>query len=100
MSGSLASRSSAGLWAGAPWLTIALFLLPVAAGLIGTLLPAFGYLPAIGGHGLTWAPWRALAGQPGIATSVRLSVQTGLLATMISLAIASATFAAASPHAS
>ncbi len=95
-----ANRGSAGLWAGAPWLTIALFILPVAAGLIGTLLLAFGYLPAIGGHELTWAAWRALAGQPGIATSVRLSVQIGLLATVISLAIAAALFAAASQHAS
>ena len=98
--GSHANRGSAGLWAGAPWLTIALFILPVAAGLIGTLLPAFGYLPAIGGHDLTWAPWRALARQPGIATSVRLSVQIGLLATVISLAIALALSAAASQHAS
>ena len=98
--GSHANRGSATLWAGAPWLTIALFILPVAAGLIGTLLPAFGYLPAIGGHDLTWAPWRALASQPGIATSVRLSVQIGLLATVISLAIASALSAAASQHAS
>ena len=27
-----------------------LFLLPVVAGLAGTLLPAFGFLPAAGGH--------------------------------------------------
>ena len=94
-----ANRGSAGLWAGAPWLTIALFILPVAAGLIGTLLPAFGYLPAIGGHEFTWAPWRALASQPGIATSVRLSVQIGLLATVLSLAMASALSAAFSQHA-
>ncbi len=100
MPGSRANRASAALWAGAPWLTIALFILPVAAGLIGTLLPAFGYLPAIGGHELTWAPWRALADQPGLATSVRLSVQIGLLSTLISLAMASALYAAASQHAS
>ena len=33
----------------APPLTLLIFLGPVAAGLIGTLLPAFGYLPALGG---------------------------------------------------
>jgi len=77
-------------WALAPWITIALFLLPVAAGLLGTLLPAFGYLPAIGGERLSLDPWRALVEQPGVANSVLLSVQTGVLATAISLAIATA----------
>ncbi len=32
-----------------PFATLLLFLGPVAAGLIGTLLPAVGYLPALGG---------------------------------------------------
>jgi putative thiamine transport system permease protein len=59
------------------------------AGLIGTLLPAFGYLPAIGGEHFSLAPWRTLLEQPGVLTSVRLSLQTGLLATLLSLAIAS-----------
>ena len=77
-------------WALAPWITIALFLLPVAAGLVGTLLPAFGYLPAIGGEQLSLEPWRTLADQPGLANSVRLSVQTGVLATAISVALATA----------
>ncbi|MEO7393240.1 MAG: ABC transporter permease subunit [Ramlibacter sp.] len=91
----MSSRSpSSGLlrerWALAPWITIALFLLPVAAGLVGTLLPAFGYLPAIGGKQLSFDPWRALVDQPGVAHSVRLSVQTGLLATALSLALATA----------
>ena len=79
-----------GAWAFAPWVTIAVFLLPVGAGLLGTLLPAFGYLPAIGGEQLSAEPWRALTDQPGVATSVRLSVQTGALATAISLVLAAA----------
>lgn len=79
-----------GPWANAPWVTIAVFLLPVAAGLVGTLLPAFGYLPAIGGHRLSFDPWRALMAQPGVMTSVQLSLQTGLLATGLSLALAAA----------
>jgi len=81
---------TSGLWAFAPWITIALFLLPVAAGLVGTVLPAFGYLPAIGAEQLSVGPWRALMDQPGVMTSVRLSVQTGLLATAFSLALAAA----------
>ena len=72
----------------APPLTIALFLVPVAAGLIGTALPAFGVLPAIGGRALSLDAWRALFAQPGVLTSIRLSVQIGLLATVLSLAIA------------
>ena len=90
---------SGGLWAFAPWITIALFLLPVAAGLVGTVLPAFGYLPAIGGEHLSLDPWRALMDQPGVATSIRLSVQTGLLATALSLALAAAFCALLPDHA-
>ncbi|MEO6031662.1 MAG: ABC transporter permease, partial [Burkholderiaceae bacterium] len=77
-------------WALAPWVTMAVFLLPVAAGLVGTLLPAFGYLPAIGGEQFSLEPWRALADQPGLFTSVQLSLQTGLLAAALSLALAAA----------
>src|SRR3546814_533236 len=43
-----------------PALTLALFLAPVAAGLIGTWLPAFGYFPALGGESFTLAPWAKL----------------------------------------
>ena len=61
-----------------PALTVAAFLLPIAAGLAGTLLPAFGYLPAIGGHAIDVEPWRRLFAYPGLATSVATSVSTGL----------------------
>ena len=77
-----------GVIALAPWLTIGLFLLPVVAGLVGTLLPAFGYLPAIGGHELSLAAWRALFEQPGVLRSIRLSLQTGVVATVLSLGLA------------
>ena len=85
-------------WAVAPWITIAIFLLPVAAGLVGTVLPAFGYLPAIGGEQLSFDPWRTLVEQPGVLNSVRLSVQTGVLATAFSLALASAFCALLQDH--
>ena len=51
-----------GAIAWAPVLTSGAFLLPVGAGLAGTLLPAFGYLPALGGTGLSLDPWRTLFG--------------------------------------
>ncbi len=82
------TRSKGGYLGWAPALTLSLFLLPILAGLAGTLLPAFGYLPAIGGHAFSTAPWRELAVQPGFARSVGLSVQIGLLGAALSLAVA------------
>ncbi len=72
----------------APLLTAALLGLPIAAGLLGTLLPAFGYLPAAGGAQLGLQPWQALWQAPGFATSVVLTLRTGLLATLLAVLIA------------
>ncbi len=72
----------------APTITIALFLAPIGAGLIFTLLPAFGYLPAIGGTELSLQPWRELIAYPGFATALRLTLTSGFLATLLSLALA------------
>jgi putative thiamine transport system permease protein len=68
----------------APAATLALFLLPVGAGVIGTLLPAFGYLPALGGTGLSLDPWRDLLAAPGLGGALRLSLTSGLLSTALS----------------
>src|SRR3546814_19998807 len=65
-----------------PALTLALFLAPVAAGLIGTWLPAFGYFPALGGESFTLAPWAKLLAQPGLAESLRLTFLSGFLSTL------------------
>ncbi len=70
-----------------PGLTLLLFLAPVAAGLVGTALPAFGYLPALGGGEFGLDPWRALWATPGIAASARLSLITGFVTTAVSVAI-------------
>jgi putative thiamine transport system permease protein len=72
----------------APALTVAAFLLPIAAGLAGTLLPAFGYLPAIGGDTLTLAPWRELRAYPGFVTSVAVTLFTGLASTLLAVTVA------------
>ncbi|HEY3179720.1 MAG TPA: ABC transporter permease [Casimicrobiaceae bacterium] len=71
-----------------PALTVAAFLLPIIAGLAGTLFPAFGYLPVIGGNEFSLDPWRRLAAYPGIATSVMTSLSTGFAATLVSLVLA------------
>ena len=69
----------------APRVTLALFLAPIAAGLLGTVLPAFGYLPAIGGRAVTLAPWRVLFRQPGIGTAIGLTLASGLGATALAV---------------
>lgn len=71
-----------------PVLAIVLMLGPVVAGLAGTLLPAFGWFPALGGDRFGLEPFRRVFDQPGIGTSVALSFGTGLLATGLSLALA------------
>ncbi len=76
-----------GLLRAVPALTLAIFLLPVGAGLIGTWLPAFGYLPALGGESIGLQPWRDLLAVPGLGTSIRLTLTSGFLATAISLAL-------------
>ncbi len=75
-------------------LVAAIVLAPLAAGLLGTLLPAFGVFPGAGG-GPSLAAWRALAGWPGLAGSLALTLRTGLLATALSLATALALAVAA-----
>ncbi|MEO1456378.1 MAG: hypothetical protein AAFV49_02280, partial [Pseudomonadota bacterium] len=71
----------------APAVTLAVMLGPVAAGLAGTLAPAFGWLPPLGGEAFSLAPWHDLLATPGLGTSVRLSLVTGLAATALSLAL-------------
>jgi putative thiamine transport system permease protein len=70
-----------------PAVTLLLLLGPVFAGLLGTLLPAFGYLPALGGAAFSLEPWRALFAAPGVAESIRLSFVTGFAVTALSFAV-------------
>ena len=68
-------------------LTLGLLLLPITFGLFGTLLPAFGFFPALGGRALSLDPFRDLLATPGLPIAVVLSVATGLAATVISLGV-------------
>ena len=70
-----------------PPLTLAVLAGPVLAGLAGTLLPAFGYLPALGGEALTLDPFRQLLAQPGIWHSALLSLTAGVATAAAALAI-------------
>lgn len=74
--------------AAAPPLTLAVFLLPVVAGLAGTVAPAFGWLPALGQRDIGLEAFAWVAHQPGIVRSLWLTLGTGWAATLLSLFIA------------
>ncbi len=76
-----------------PAVTLLMFLGPIIAGLIGTLLPAFGYLPPLGGHDVSLAPWRDLLATPGLGKAVLLSLSTGIGATAIAFFLTVLVFA-------
>ncbi|WP_099867129.1 ABC transporter permease [Pararhizobium haloflavum] len=71
----------------APGLTLAVLLLPIAFGLAATFLPAFGYLPALGGTELTLAHFESLFAMPAIWRSAALSLLTGVVTAGVSLLI-------------
>lgn len=82
-----APREGAGWLRSIAPLTLAVLAGPVVAGLAGVVLPAFGYMPALGGAGFSLEPWRELLAWPGLAAAVRLSLTTGIGATVIALAL-------------
>jgi putative thiamine transport system permease protein len=60
---------------------------PVVAGVLGTLVPAFGYLPALGGDRIGLQAFAMLFDWPGITRASVLSITTGFAATGLSLLI-------------
>ncbi|WP_302139319.1 ABC transporter permease [Halomonas alkalicola] len=80
----------------APALIVTLLVGPILAGLTMAALPAFGYLPALGGHAFSLAPWRELFAQPGLTRSAAVSLASGLVTTAISLTVVLLFLAAAS----
>lgn len=63
-------------------------VLPILLGLWETARAAFGVLPALNQHGLSLDPWRALMAVPGLDTSLRLTLTTGIGATLASVLLA------------
>jgi putative thiamine transport system permease protein len=80
--------------AAAPSIVVLLLTGPILAGLAGTLIPAFGYFPALGGNEFNLDGFRTLFAEPGIWMSAFLSLFTGLAATALSLAIVAAAIGA------
>ncbi|MBY5932736.1 ABC transporter permease subunit [Tateyamaria omphalii] len=70
----------------APTVTIVLLFGPILAGLIGTILPAFGGLRADGSNAFSVDPWRQLMVEPGVWTAIWLSIKTGVVSTLGALA--------------
>ncbi|MDO6584037.1 ABC transporter permease subunit [Salipiger sp. 1_MG-2023] len=60
---------------------------PVAAGLAGTLLPAIGVMPALGAHQPGFGPVSDLLAWPGLPRAAGLSLWTGLVSTLLALAL-------------
>lgn len=60
---------------------------PVAAGLWGTMGPAFGHMPVLGATGPSLEPFRTLIAWPGFQQAVIVSVLCGFVTTMVSLAV-------------
>lgn len=76
-----------------PALTLFLLLTPIAAGLTGTLLPAFGWLPVVGATRFSLEPWRILLVEPGLWRSLTLTLWTGFATTALALLLALALLA-------
>ncbi len=63
-------------------------ILPISLGFWQTGRAAFGLFPALGQDTLSLAPWRELVTLPGFGTSLRLTLVTGIGATVLSLMLA------------
>ncbi|GAB5374922.1 MAG: ABC transporter permease [Acuticoccus sp.] len=74
-----------------------LVMLPIVAGILGVaLLPAFGYLPALGADTPGFGVMTALLREPGLLLrSVMVSAGSGLVATAVSVVLTAAILAAA-----
>ena len=71
-----------------PFITQLLFLLPIAAGIFGVLLPALGYLPDLGGDQFHFEIFHQLLEHPALPHAVWLTLFSGIAATFISLFLA------------
>ncbi|MEL0659393.1 ABC transporter permease subunit [Psychromonas arctica] len=70
-----------------PYLLIALLVVPVLGGLLGVLLPAFGWFPALGANEFGLFGFVQLFNTPGIERMVLLSFGTSLVSTLLAFVI-------------
>ncbi len=70
-----------------PALTLLAMLGPVIAGLYGTVMPAFGHLPAAGLTGPSLDPFREILAWQGLPRAMWLSISVGFISTLLAFTI-------------
>jgi len=68
-----------------PRILISLLLVPVAAGLLGLILPAFGWLPALGENTINLRGFEAFFHTPGWTNMLGLSFFTSFISTLFAV---------------
>ena len=69
-------------------LALMVMVMPVVLGVLGAVLPAFGYLPPLGGEEFGIKPFVDFFNLPGMQRSIVISLTTGLIATVLSTVLA------------
>ena len=67
---------------------VVIFLVPILAGIACVVMPALGYLPALGCTQLTLTAWQTLLSTPALVEMLGLSVWVGIASTLFSLLLA------------
>ncbi|MBB1381198.1 ABC transporter permease, partial [Shewanella sp. SR41-2] len=70
-----------------PFMMMALLLIPVLGGLIGVILPAFGWIPALDQTHFSLNGFQQLWQTPGIGHMALLSITTSLVSTLLAFLI-------------
>ncbi len=65
-------------------LVIILFFIPILAGLAGSLFPAFGYFPILGGNEFSFSIWHRFWDYAGVESSIFLTFLVGMGGTLLS----------------
>lgn len=66
-------------------LFLLIFVSPVLIGLLGIMVPAFGFFPGLDAHGVTLAPFAEFLARPNLGQSIYLTLFTGFTASLASL---------------
>jgi putative thiamine transport system permease protein len=70
-----------------PSILLAILLIPVVAGLFGVVLPAFGWLPALGETTVDLRGFKALLETPGFGSMLSLSFLTSFISTFFAVVV-------------
>ena len=68
-------------------LLVILLIVPILGGTLLAGLPAFGYLPALGGDSFSLSAWRELLDVPGLTHSIKVSLLAGVITPLLALGL-------------